>query len=146
MDARDPERAAGQQGRGEAPERRDDAGLDELELPVEVWLARRDLGGQRIAVARRAALEHGCEVRVVEREPDGPEQPLEQLARTPGERPAVAVLVEARRLAHEDEIRVGVPLAEDDLRAPLGERAADATGRLAGRLAECTCARRRIHR
>ena len=111
-------------------------GRIELQLPVEVRLAGCDLGGERVAVAGRPALEHRREVRVVEREADGSEQPLEELPRATGERPPVAVLVEPRRLAHEDEVRVRVPLAEDDLRAALGERAADAARGLGGRVAQ----------
>ena len=47
------------------------ARLDQLQLPVEVRLARRRLRRERVAVAGRPALEHRREVRVVEREPDG---------------------------------------------------------------------------
>ena len=66
----------------------------------------------------------------------GSEQPLEKLPRATGERLPVPVLVEPRRLAHEDELGVRVPLAEDDLRAALGERAADAARSLGGRFAQ----------
>ena len=68
--------------------------------------------------------------------PTDPSKPLEELPRATGERPPVPVLVEPRRLAHEDEVRVRVPLAEDDLRAALGERAADAARGLGGRVAQ----------
>ena len=136
VDAGDPERASGEERGREAAERRHDARADELQLPVEVRLAGCDLRGERVAVAGRPALEHRREVCVVEREADGSEQPLEELPRATGERPPVPVLVEPRRLAHEDEVRVRVPLAEDDLRAALGERAADAARGLGGRVAQ----------
>ena len=63
--ARDPERAAGEELRGEVPERRDDARPDELDLAEEVRLARGDLGLERVAILRRPALEHVREVDVL---------------------------------------------------------------------------------
>ena len=78
--------------------------------------------------------------------PTDAEQALEELPRATGERPPVTVLVEARRLAHEDEVRVRVPLAEHDLGAALGERAADAARGLGGRVAQRRRTQRVDHR
>ena len=77
--------------------------------------------------------------------PTAAEEPLEQLAGAPGERDAVAILVEARRLADEHEVGVGVPLAEHDVRAPLRERAPHALRRLGGDGVEARSALRRVH-
>ena len=69
------------------------------------------------------------------------EQLLKQLARPAHERQALGVLVDARRLAHEHQVGVGVARAEHDLGAGLVQRAARAgagprgTGRRALRVA-----------
>src|SRR5204862_8363323 len=55
VDAGDPGRLAGEELRREVPERRDDAGLDQLDLPEEVALAGLDLLWLRVAVPGRAA-------------------------------------------------------------------------------------------
>ena len=65
-----------------------------LELPVEIGLARCDLFRERIAVPGRTALEDGRSVDVCERDPHVSEEPLEELTRAPGERRALAILVE----------------------------------------------------
>ena len=117
-----------EQLRREVAERRDELRLDQLDLPEEVRLARLDLVGLRIAVPRRAALDHVGDVDVGALEADPGEQLLEQLPRLADEGDALLVLVEARRLADEHQLGVGVPRAEHDLRPPLGEPAARAGG------------------
>ena len=62
------------------------------------------------------------------------------------ERDALLILVEARRLADEHEVRVRAPGAEDDLRAALRESAARARARLLRVLPERRCALDGIHR
>ena len=143
--ARDPERAAREERGGEAAERRHDARADELELPVEIGLARRGLRGQRVAVPGRPALEDRRQVRVVQRQPDGGEEAREELAGASGERRPLAILVEAGRLADEHELRVEASFAEDDVRAPLGERAADTARRLGRDGRQRRCALRSVH-
>ncbi len=105
-----------------------DARLDQLDLPEEIRLARLDLVGHRVAVAGRAALDDVGDVDLGAGEPDALEQPVEELAGLADERVALLVLVEARRLADEHQVGVGVAHAEDDLRAPFGEPAASAAG------------------
>ena len=126
--ARDAGRLAGQELRREVPERRDDARLDQLDLPPEMALAGFDLVGQWIAVSRRAAFENVDDIDVVTRKPDVGEQLVEQLACRADERDALLVLVEAGSLADEHQIGVRVARAEHDLRAASGECALGAAG------------------
>jgi hypothetical protein len=140
--AGDPERATREQRGGEAAERGNHAGLDELQLAIEVGSPRGHLVGQRIAVPRRPALEHGREVDVVELEADPGEETLQQVPRTSRERRPLPILVEARRLADERERRVRVALAEDHLRAPGVELTTGAAARLRGHLVQLRWARR----
>ena len=119
--ARDAGRPTGQKLRREVAERRNDARLDQLDLPPEMSLAGLDLFGQRIAVAGRAAFKNVDDIDVVTRQPDAGEQLVEQLARRADERDALLVLVEAGSLADEHQIGVRVARAEDDLRAASGK-------------------------
>ena len=144
--ARDPERAAGEQRRREAAEGGHDAGAYELQLTKEVGLARGSLFRQRVAVARRPALQHRREVHLVEGQADAAEQPLEELSGPSRERRAFPVLVESRRLADERELRIRVALAEDHLRAPTRERAPHAAGSLGGDRFQGCCPLRRVQR
>ena len=130
--ARDPERAAGEELRGEVAERRDDARPHELDLAEEVRLAGGDLGLERIAILRRPALEHVREIDRLRREPDSGEQPRQQLPCLPGERQPALVLVVAGRLADDHQLGVGVAGAEDDLAPRLGEATPHAPGGLGG--------------
>ena len=66
-------------------------------------------------------------------EPDLPEQLVEQLARPAHEREPLLVLVQARRLAHEHQVGVGVAGAEHQLGAGLDQRAARAVAWPRGR-------------
>ena len=127
--ARDAERAAGEQLRREVAQRGHDARLDEPDLAEEVALARTDLVGQRVAVAGRPRLQDVRDVDVGARQPDAGEQALEQLAGLADEGHALLVLVEARRLADEHQLRVGVARAEDGLRPGRVQRALGAAGR-----------------
>ena len=115
--------APGEELGREVAERRDEDRVDQLDLPEEVWLAGRDLLGLRVAVARRAALQDVRDEDVGARQPDPAEQLVEQLPRLADERDALLVLVEAGRLADEHQVGVRAARAEDDLRAPVGERA-----------------------
>src|SRR5581483_11696927 len=125
---RDAERPAGEKLRREVAERRDDDGLDQLDLAEEMALAGLDLVRLRVAVARRAALEDVRDVDVCACEADLCEQLLEQLAGLADERQALLVLVETGRLADEHQVGVRIAGAEDDLRPPLCEAAAGAAG------------------
>ena len=125
---RDTGRLAGEELRREVPERRDDARLDQLDLPPEMALTGLDLVGQWIAVSRRAAFENVDDIDVVARKPDVGEQLVEELACRTHERDALLVLVEARSLADEHQIGVRVARAEHDLRSPSGKCALGAAG------------------
>src|SRR5689334_6483741 len=115
--ARDPVLAPGEQLRGEVSERADHERLDQLDLAREVGLARLDLLGLRIAVARGAALQHVRDEHVVALQLDLRQQLVEQLSRRAHERLALLVLVEAGRLAHEHQVGIGVAGAEDHVGA-----------------------------
>ena len=89
-------------------------------------LAGADLGRQRVAVARRPALEHVGDEDVVAREADPLQQRVEELAGLADEGDALLVLVVAGGLAHEHEVGVGVAVADHHLGAAVAEGAAHA--------------------
>ena len=130
--ARDPERPAGEELRGEVAERRDDTRPHELDLAEEMRLAGGDLGLERVAILRRPALEHVREVDRVGREPDAGQELREQLSCLAGEREPALVLVVAGRLADDHQLGVGIAGAEDDLAPRLGETTPHAAGGLGG--------------
>src|SRR6478672_1881087 len=113
--ARDPERLAREELRGEVAERRDHLRLDQLDLAPEVRLTGLDLVRLRVAVSRRAAFEHVHHEHLVARHPDPGQQLAEQLPGSTDERHALLVLVEARRLADEHQIGGRRTRAEDHL-------------------------------
>jgi hypothetical protein len=102
-------------------------------LGLEQRAARGDLGRERVTVTGRAALHDVGDV-------DLPpvqaglldQQPVEELARTPDERPPLQVLVVAGGLAHHQKAGMGIALSEDDGGAAAGEGAAGAAARLGG--------------
>ena len=121
-DPRDRRLVLAQQPRGEVAERDDDRRLDQLELAVEPARAVGDLRRRRVAVVRRAALEDVGDEDVLARDPDlrraagsaaCPARPTNGTPSRSSSAPG--------RLADEQEVRVGVPGAEDDLRAGLRE-------------------------
>ena len=85
-----------------------------------------DLVWHRVAVPWGPALDHVRDVHVRTGHADPAEELVEELPRLADERIALLVLVEARRLADEHQLRVRVADAEDDLRAPFVETAARA--------------------
>ena len=89
-------------------------------------LAGRDLLGERVAISGRPAFEDIRDEDVGARQPDPAEQLVEELACLSHERDTLLILVEARRLADEHEVRVRASGAEHDLGSPLRERAARA--------------------
>src|SRR5205814_2018329 len=107
----------------EVAERDDDARPDELELAVEPRRARLDLVRLRIAIPGRTTLHDVRDVNVGPGEADTLDELGEQLSRPTDERLALQVLLLARTLAHEDQIRVGAADAEHDLRPSAGELA-----------------------
>jgi predicted short-subunit dehydrogenase-like oxidoreductase (DUF2520 family) len=115
---------AGQQLRGEIAERADHARLDQLDLLVQVGLAGVDLVRQRVAVARRTALEDVGDEHVAPLQADLAQQLVEQLAGPPHERQPLEVLLLTGGLPDEHQVGVGVAGPEDDLGAPLVQRAA----------------------
>ena len=72
----------------------------------------------RVAVPGRAALDHVRDVDVLAGHADPAEQLVEELPGLADERVALLVLVEARRLADEHQVRLRVADAEDDLGPP----------------------------
>src|SRR5262245_17639423 len=122
--ARDPRRVARQQLGREVPERADHLRLDQLHLALQVGTAGVDLLGLGIAIAGRTALEDVGDEDVLATHADPLEQFAEEAARAPDEREALAILLRARRLAHEHEVGVRVAGAEDDAIAGLMQGAA----------------------
>ncbi len=143
--ARDPGRLPREELGGEVAEGCDERRPDQLDLAEEVRLARLDLLGVRVAVARRTALDHVRDVDVGARETDPVQELLEQLARLADEGDAVCVLVKARSLADEHQVGERVTGAEDDLRARGGERAARAAEGLVAVVGQFRRAKRVAH-
>src|SRR5512144_1987208 len=123
-DLGDPGLVGRQQLGREVPERADHAGLDQPDLLLEIWPARIDLLGLRIAVAGRPALEDVGEKDVLALQPDVLEQLGEESACPADEGQALAILLRAGRLADEDQVGVGVARPEDDPGAGRRQRAA----------------------
>jgi hypothetical protein len=121
--AHDASGTAGEQLGGEVAERADDARLDQLDLPEEMRLAGLDLLRSRVAVARRAMLEDVRHEDVAAIEPDLGEQLVEQLPGASHERDPLLVLVEARRLADEHQVGIGVPVPEHQIGGAIRQRA-----------------------
>ena len=93
-----------------------------------------------MTVVGRAAFEDICDKAVVSHEADLGEELVEQLPRPPDERLSLLILVEAGRLADEHQVRVGVPVPEDDRRPTVRERALPAVLELAVELDEALTA------
>ena len=125
-----------QQLGGEVAERDDDRGSMKLELRLEVRPAGLDLDRLRVAVARRAALHHVGDVHVVAGEADALDQLVSSCPARPDERLALQVLLLARALADEHQVRVRLADAEHHLGAGLGQRAQRARERLAFEVGE----------
>src|SRR5205823_5218192 len=110
--------------RREVAEGHDDDGLDDRDRLDQPWRARLDLIGEGIAVARWATSKDVRDVDVLTPQTDPAEHPREQLPGRANERLPLLVFVESRRLPDEQQVGVGVPDPEDDLRAALGQSAA----------------------
>jgi hypothetical protein len=130
VDARDTGLLSREELRGEVAQSGDDLRLDELDLAEEMRLAGLDLVRHRIAVARWPAFQDVRHEDQVPAEPDAGEKLVEELPRLADERESLLVLVEARGLADEHQVRVRVPVPEDDLRPAFREAAARAAGDL----------------
>ena len=98
-------------------ERDQHLGLNDLKLFEQEGLAGEDLLRQRVAVVRRATLQHVADEDVVAGEAHRFDHLGEQLARLADEGDALAVLLKARGFADEHEASSWVALTEDRLRA-----------------------------
>ena len=83
--------------------------VEYLELAVQVRRARRDLIGLWVTVARRPAFDDVGDEDVIPRPADVAEQVHEEAAGTADERSTLEVLVLARALADEHDLRRGSP-------------------------------------
>ena len=88
--------------------------------------AGSDLGGFRVAIGGRPALDHVGDEHLTALPADRVEQFIQQAAGGAHERPALPVFVEAGALANEDNFGVRVTLAGHSARAPSVERTARA--------------------
>ena len=110
---------AEQQPRREVPERDDHGRIDQFELRFEPRTARLDLGGKRVAVVRRPALDHVRDVAGGPVHADLlPHELVEKLAGPADKRLACQVLVPAGAFAHEHQLGSRVADSEHDLSAP----------------------------
>ena len=120
--------------------------LDQLDLPEEMRLAGLDLLRQRVAVAGRPALEDVGDVDVRARRARCPRAACRAACR-PGRRTGSPACPRGSRAPRRRTSgRRSGRRAEDDLRAPFGERAARAAGGLLLQLVERWRALRLIHR
>src|SRR6266511_482547 len=118
VDAAD--RLAGQPlAHGEAAERHDDAGPQGGKLLGRPPVARRDLERQRVAVVRRPVPHDVRDEDLRAVEADDGEELVEEVPGRAHEGAALLVLVEAGRLAEEEDPALGAPLARyGPLRGP----------------------------
>ncbi len=112
--------------RGDATDTEDHVRSHELDLPAQIRQALRGFLLARIAVVRRPALQHVRDVHLAALEPGGRQHRIQELARAPDERLALAVLFGAGRLADHHQARPPVAGAEHGLRARFAEPAAPA--------------------
>ena len=119
----DPDVALEQQLRGEVPERDHDARVDQGKLLTQEVLARVDLLGARVTVARGSALDHVGDVDILAFDPDLTEQAVEQLAGGTDERNTLEVFIRPGRFTDEHQIGFGTPVGKHDMGPGLGEGA-----------------------
>jgi hypothetical protein len=103
--------------RRDAADRQDQRRVDQLDLPVEVAAAEARLVLRRVAVARRATLEHVCNVNLSAREAQCAQHRIEQLPGAADERLALTIFLGAGRLTDDQPARAPVATREDGLRA-----------------------------
>src|SRR5262245_15268691 len=108
---------AEQRLRAELAERDDHLRFDDVDLPEQKRLARLDFVGLRIAVARRAALDHVRDVDVLALEIDRFDDLGQQLTGAADEWNPLNIFIGARSLTDEHQIGFGIADAEHDLRA-----------------------------
>src|SRR4030042_1667122 len=99
--------ARGEPGQGVAAQTDDELGPDDLDLLLQVLAAGVDLAGKRVAVAGRAALDDVGDEYLLPPEADGGDQFVQEAAGRANEGAGPLVLVEAGRLTHEQQFRVG---------------------------------------
>ena len=104
--------------------RDDHLGRERRDLSFQERQALRDLFRLWRTVPRRPALENVRDVDVLACVPHGDDHLVQQLAGLPHEGHARQVLVLARRLADEHDVRLAAASPEDDVRAGLAETAA----------------------
>src|SRR6266404_2013412 len=114
----------------------DEGRVEDLELALEIGRAGGDLVGLRIAIVRGPALDDVRDEDLVPSPAERGEELDEQVAGPPDERTALAVLVLARSLPDEDDLRVGVALTWHGPRPCLVEPAAGAGSNVGGHLLE----------
>jgi hypothetical protein len=119
-----------QQLGGEVPQRAHHLGLDQVDLAPEEALARLDLGGLRVPISGRAALQDVGDEHLPPLQADLAQQAVEELAGLADEGQAHPVLVGAGRLADEHQVGVRVARPEHHVGARLRQRAAPAVARL----------------
>src|SRR3990170_777929 len=120
--------ARGEPGQGVAPQAHDDPGLYQLDLPLEVLSAGIDLPGQRVAGVRRAALDDVRDEHLVAAQADGRDEFVQEASGRADEGTRLLVLVEARRLAHEQHFGVRWAFTGDSVGAGAAEVAVRAGG------------------
>jgi hypothetical protein len=115
------------------------------ELALEIRRAGRNLRRFGIAVARRAALDYVGDENLLALPANCLEQLVEQPTGGTDKWSALLVLVEARTLAYEHDLGVGVALTGHGIRSLNVERTEPADGNFSGYLVESSPALILIH-
>src|SRR5579862_7938947 len=88
----------------ERAESNDHARADQLDLPNEIRLTRRDLLWARVPVRRRSMLEHIADKDVFARQADGGQDLVQELSRLTNEGTTRCILVRPRRFAYTHQL------------------------------------------
>jgi hypothetical protein len=99
-------------------------------LRQEIGFAGLDFLRGRIPIFRRTAFEHIADVNIVSAKAHFVEELIEEFAGTPNKRHTLQILIASGSFTHEDDIRLWIPVTEDEFRARLSERTADAISNL----------------
>jgi len=114
--------------RGVAPERDDQARINQLDLTHQIRLATFDFVRLRIAIAGRAAFENIRYVHFLARKPERLDHRIQQLTGATDEGLALPIFIGARGFADKKPLRLPIADAEDGLRAGRMQGAARTRG------------------
>lgn len=123
-------RAQGRQGsvcpqqglRCDSSERQNYFRLQQRQLPVQIWFALLDFGGERVPIAGRAAFENVADKNILALELHGFENLVQQLPSATDEGFSLSVFFRTWGLTDENDIGSGISDTEDKVAAGFTER------------------------